>query len=131
MTKLAYALRCGLVAAVALFGVAAQQAGAATDHELTLPPTYIGEKQCAECHDTENKMFGHTQHAAVFRANPRNEIEAKVCEACHGPGSKHAVDTRDKQAIIGFSKGWGTPIAEQNAQCLTCHSKFWEIYVLS
>jgi DmsE family decaheme c-type cytochrome len=83
---------------------------------------YVGEKRCGECHDTEKTLFGHTQHAKIFRENPRNAVEKAVCEACHGPGSLHAADTTDKTKIIGFSKEWGTPIERQNGQCLSCHS---------
>jgi DmsE family decaheme c-type cytochrome len=82
----------------------------------------VGEKRCADCHDSENALFGHTLHAKAFRLNPRNDTERLVCEACHGPGSLHVVDTRDKSKIIGFSKEWETPIARQNSQCLNCHS---------
>ena len=83
---------------------------------------YVGEKRCLECHDTENNHFGHTQHAKAFRANPRNEREQQVCEACHGPGSLHIVDSNDKAKIIGFTKEWGTPVEKQAAQCLGCHA---------
>jgi DmsE family decaheme c-type cytochrome len=83
---------------------------------------YIGEKACGECHDTEKTLFGHTQHAKIFRENPRNDVEKAVCEACHGPGSLHAADTKDKTKIIGFDREWGTPVDKQNGQCLTCHS---------
>jgi DmsE family decaheme c-type cytochrome len=82
---------------------------------------YVGEQRCVECHDTEKSLFGHTQHARVFRENPRNDTEKAVCEACHGPGSLHVVDTANKSKIIGFDKDWETPIARQNAQCLNCH----------
>jgi len=50
---------------------------------------YVGEKVCKTCHEAENKNFGHTLHAKIFRENPRNDVEKAVCEACHGPGSKH------------------------------------------
>lgn len=83
---------------------------------------YVGEAICANCHDSENGLFGHTQHAKAFRENPHNATEEAVCEACHGPGSLHAMDTHDKRKIIGFSREWGTPTATQNAQCLNCHS---------
>jgi DmsE family decaheme c-type cytochrome len=82
----------------------------------------VGEKRCADCHDTENSLFGHTQHAKIFRENPRNATEKAVCEACHGNGSLHAADTKDRAKIIGFSKDWGTPVDKMNGQCLTCHS---------
>jgi DmsE family decaheme c-type cytochrome len=82
----------------------------------------VGEKKCAVCHDTEKSLFGHTQHAKIFRENPRNDTQKSVCEACHGNGSLHVADTKNKDLIIGFSKEWGTPIAKQTGQCLNCHS---------
>jgi len=82
---------------------------------------YIGEKKCIECHGQENSHFGETLHSKIFRLNPKNEKERQVCEACHGPGSEHAKQTKDKDLIIGFTKGWGTPIDVQNGQCLACH----------
>jgi DmsE family decaheme c-type cytochrome len=62
-----------------------------------------------------------TLHAKAFRLNPRNALEARGCEACHGPGSKHAANPTDRGALIGFTKGWGTPIDRQNDQCQACH----------
>jgi DmsE family decaheme c-type cytochrome len=91
---------------------------------------YVGEKVCKTCHEAENKNFGHTLHAKIFRENPRNDVEKAVCEACHGPGSKHVKKTNDKTAIIGYSKEWGTPVEKQTGRCLTCHSggqrMYWE-----
>jgi DmsE family decaheme c-type cytochrome len=83
--------------------------------------TYIGEKKCISCHETESKNFAHTVHAKVFRENPKNETEKLVCEACHGPGSLHAKKTKDKSLLIGFTKEWGTPVETQTAKCLSCH----------
>jgi DmsE family decaheme c-type cytochrome len=109
-------------AATMLLGAVALESAALAATDADEPARYIGAKACAECHDTENKLFGHTQHANAFRLNPRNDVEAKVCEACHGPGSKHAANSKDKTQIIGFSREWGTPIEKQNSQCLNCHS---------
>lgn len=83
--------------------------------------TYVGEKACIKCHQVEDTHFSHTLHAKVFRQNPKNDVEKTVCETCHGPGSKHVSATKDKNAIIGFTKEWGTPVEKQTAQCLTCH----------
>jgi DmsE family decaheme c-type cytochrome len=118
---------CSVAAAVLLIGLLpARAAMADPDPAIGNDPManarFIGEKRCTECHDTEKNLFGHTQHAKVFRENPRNETEKAVCEACHGPGSLHAVDTKDKNKIIGFSREWGTSIDRQNSQCLNCHS---------
>jgi DmsE family decaheme c-type cytochrome len=57
----------------------------------------------------------------VFTLNPRDSIEAHGCEACHGPGSAHVKNPSDLSAIISFSHKSMTPVARQNAQCLTCH----------
>jgi DmsE family decaheme c-type cytochrome len=109
-----------LLAAVWLGLLGAGGARAAVDPMANA--RYVGEKRCGECHDTEKRLFGHTQHAKAFRENPRNEIEKAVCEACHGPGSLHVNNTQDKTRIIGFTKDWGTPVAVQNGQCLQCHT---------
>ena len=82
---------------------------------------YVGEKICLGCHGQENQHFKDTLHAKVFRLNPKNQREARVCESCHGPGAAHAKKAEDKSLIIGFTKYWGTPIEVQNSQCLSCH----------
>lgn len=82
---------------------------------------YIGEKACLACHDQENEHFKETLHSKIFRLNPKNENESRVCEACHGPGAAHSKKGSDKSLIIGFTKYWNTPIEKQNGQCLGCH----------
>ena len=103
----------GAIAAL-LLGFVGQEANAES-------ATYVGEAVCATCHDAQNKHFGHTLHAKVFRQNPKSNVEKQVCEACHGAGSIHAKNPTDREALIGFTKEWGTPIEKQNAQCLSCH----------
>jgi DmsE family decaheme c-type cytochrome len=83
--------------------------------------TYVGQKTCETCHQNEAANWAHTIHAAVFTLNPRNATEAQGCEACHGPGSAHVKNPSDLTTIISFSHKSQTPIAQQNAQCLTCH----------
>jgi DmsE family decaheme c-type cytochrome len=112
---------CTAAAAAMLFSLLSGGAALAQSDPMA-SARIVGEKVCGDCHDTEKSLFGHTQHAKIFRENPRNATEKAVCEACHGPGSLHAVDTKDTNKIIGFSKEWGTSIDKQNGQCLTCHS---------
>ena len=112
---------CRVAGAALLLGFLPGQAALA-DADPMANARVVGEKRCSDCHDTENSLFGHTQHAKAFRENPRNDTEKAVCEACHGNGSLHVADSKDKSKIIGFSKGWNTPIERQNAQCLNCHS---------
>jgi len=83
--------------------------------------TYVGQKTCEGCHAQEAANWAHTIHAAVFTLNPRDPVEAQGCEACHGPGSAHVKNPSDLSTIISFSHKSLTPVARQNAQCLTCH----------
>ncbi len=101
--------------------------------------TYVGEQVCVSCHQVEESHFAYTLHDKIFRLNPKNEAERQVCETCHGPGSLHAENMKnetappaalgkkawaewvDKTLIVGFTKGWGTPVDKQNGQCLNCH----------
>ncbi|MEY6431780.1 DmsE family decaheme c-type cytochrome [Thioalkalicoccus limnaeus] len=85
------------------------------------PATYIGEQACLECHEHAGEHYSYTLHSRTFKLNPRNQVEAAVCEACHGPGSLHAEETWDRDLIIGYTRHWDTPVAKQNAQCLSCH----------
>lgn len=95
--------------------------GSLPNTTLPVDAVYVGQKVCLECHEHADTHYQNTLHAKVFRSNPRTSREAEVCEACHGPGSKHAEQTWDKRLIIGFTRNWETPVAVQNAQCLSCH----------
>ena len=86
--------------------------------------SYVGEAVCIACHATQNHQFSHTTHANVFRLNPKGEKEKLSCEACHGPGSNHLKDPANPanhSALIGYTKEWGTPVAQQVSMCMSCH----------
>ena len=95
----------------------------AVSHAIPPEARYVGEKTCIKCHDVEANHFAHTQHAKAFRQNPRNALEARVCESCHGPGSLHATrgNEKNRDYLIGFTREWGTPVEVQNEACMTCH----------
>jgi DmsE family decaheme c-type cytochrome len=105
----------------AIAGLAAALAACLCLPALADEATYVGEKICLGCHEQENTHFTNTLHSKVFRQNPKNEREAQVCEACHGPGSLHAKKTADKTLLVGFTKYWGSPLETMNNQCLACH----------
>jgi len=105
-----------------LLNPALARAAAAAPAPAAPAATFVGEKTCLQCHTTQGNQFAHTRHAAAFRENPKNATEARVCEACHGPGSAHVQNPTDHKALIGFTKSWGTPVATQNATCLSCHN---------
>ena len=110
----------GVLASVGLAALAALVPPA---HAIPPEAKYVGEKACLKCHDIEARHFGHTVHAKAFRLNPANELQAHVCEACHGPGSLHAERGSEKkrELLVGFTRDWGTPVEEQNTMCLACH----------
>lgn len=113
-------------AAAVLAAVAMLPAAPAAAQDETVAParaaaSYVGEAVCIGCHGQENKHFSETLHAKAFRLNPRNERERRGCEACHGPGSLHAKNATDKSLLVGFTKGWGTPVETQTGMCLQCH----------
>jgi DmsE family decaheme c-type cytochrome len=112
-----------IVLALALAASAAsdQQTGSPQAALASQTATLAGEARCIECHRQETAHYDATTHAKVFRLNPRNDNQRQGCEACHGPGSLHVRNATDKSLIIGFTKKWGTPLATQNGQCLTCH----------
>jgi DmsE family decaheme c-type cytochrome len=125
----------GIFSTVALFAAvgsnskpAPRTTATAVDHGGA---TYVGESVCIACHTAQNQQFTHTQHANAFRLNPKNELQAKSCEACHGPGSNHIKDPANpanRGALIGFTREWGTPVEKQNSMCMSCHqssSMFW------
>ena len=97
-------------------------AAAASGNPAQAEASYIGEAVCVGCHTVENSHWSHTVHARVFRSNPRNPLEARVCEACHGPGSEHLTDLTDKSKIMAFTRNSGSTIAQKNAMCLQCSS---------
>jgi len=111
----ASAARAAAALLVAFLGMAGSPAGRAQE------ATFVGEAKCLTCHKAEDEHISDTYHARVFRGNPKNAREKLVCEACHGPGSKHVEKAGDTSLIISFTRESRTPIAVQNGQCLGCH----------
>ncbi len=114
----------GSVAVMALIAMVLTKTGRAAPAPAPVDKTAtnVGEAACIKCHKAENTQFTHTLHANAFRLNPKNEKEKLSCEACHGPGSAHVEDTTKLGTLVGFTRAWGTPVGQQNAMCLQCHS---------
>jgi DmsE family decaheme c-type cytochrome len=113
---------------IALAAAAALAAGGL--HAEVEPPAYnpsqqsaayLGEAACSACHRVESGHFLATTHARVFRASPGNALEGRVCEACHGPGSLHLTDPRDRAKIMSFTRASAADIDRMNGVCLACH----------
>ena len=111
--------KTALIRAAALLALCTPlSAGAQDDAEVA----YIGSEICMACHQGPAQEWAHTVHARVFMGEPRNDVEARGCESCHGPGGRHRTNPVDKATIIRFTEGSPTPVPEQNGMCLQCHS---------
>ncbi|MDH5541990.1 MAG: DmsE family decaheme c-type cytochrome [Nitrospinota bacterium] len=87
---------------------------------------YIGPEPCKGCHADYYEAFAKTKMGRLFINNPQDELQARVCETCHGPGSDHVasweeVDELDLTTIISFKKHSLNSVAERNEMCLHCH----------
>ena len=112
----AYLLRCLLGASLPLVPVAGGVRG-----EEAEEPTPVGQAVCRGCHSVEASHWDATIHALVA-SHPRNDLQARACESCHGPGSAHLTDPTNRSLIIAFTSASETPIEARNAMCLDCHS---------
>jgi DmsE family decaheme c-type cytochrome len=103
--------------------------GAPERAKAPLPPrgqySEKGADTCLECHDDVTPGYSG---AAIFNGKHahRNDKRAPFgpgglqCEACHGPGARHA-RSRNPDAINSLKAGSTQTAAERNQACLTCH----------
>ena len=90
---------------------------------------YVGVARCRTCHEQEGEHWGPTIHARLFEEAPRTPLEARGCEACHGPGGRHVVDPRPEAgAIVSFTRTSTSSIERMNGMCLACHPGGARIY---
>lgn len=79
--------------------------------------TYIGSNTCLTCHHEYARQWAQLDHSKAL-LRPGRAPENAGCEACHGPGGRHAT-RREARAEI---RSW-TPLspAQQSEACLRCH----------
>ena len=105
-----------IVACVLLSAVpACAQAAAAQEKKAAEAPSpYAGSEACAGCHEDISKAFAKNPHASLDK---NSRWTGKACEACHGPGAKHADSTSATDIV--------NPVRLQPAKadevCLACH----------
>jgi DmsE family decaheme c-type cytochrome len=76
--------------------------------------TFVNDREtCLTCH-SDSHPYDLTAHARAFGANPRNPVEQRDCEACHGPRSEHVENPGIDLAI--------SPAGETQV-CMQCHDK--------
>lgn len=121
MRPLTWLVGSTLAAAVAFAPTAANgQAKAQKTEAAAAGATYVGQETCVGCHEKVAVSGLHTKAADL-----RTPAGGKGCEACHGPGSKHA-DDPEKVKPLQFDK---VSAAAASAACTSCHSTsshaFW------
>ena len=109
--RISAGIRAALAAAVLLSTAHAQAPGAAK------PPEYAGSEACGLCHEDIAKSFKTSRHG-LLDGDKKRGWEAKACEACHGPGSKHA----ESAAAAEIRNPSKLTVAETDRACLTCHA---------
>ncbi len=103
---------------LALFAAPAKQDKQEKQEKKEAPAKaeFVGSESCAGCHDEVNTNFQKNPHAFLEKNKSRG-WDGKACEACHGPGSKHA-ETNAAEDILNPSK---MAPAKVDALCLGCH----------
>ena len=86
------------------------------DRTVVAPPqitgaTYVGSKECAQCHEEKTGHFADSTHARLALKDDKGRDIG--CEACHGPASKHVAAGGGKGSIVNPQK---SPEA-----CFACH----------
>ncbi len=113
----------------ASMGAVASSRSADNSEQATAEPSYSkkGADTCLKCHDQDYAypilpIFG-SKHAQV--SDSRTPFAQAQCESCHGPGGEHAkliMPGERRPAMINFGRNAKTPVKEQNAMCLQCHT---------
>ncbi|MGC3961693.1 MAG: cytochrome c3 family protein [Verrucomicrobiota bacterium] len=94
--------------------------------------TYIGSKECEQCHEELYKNFQTADHAVLTMGGP-NVLNAG-CESCHGPASLHSESGGETKLPYSFlpgrplANGFGANGVTPNARavenvCLSCHAE--------
>jgi len=121
---LVFALTASWAGAAGLQG--ARPAGAATVLESPAALGYSakGADTCLACHAMNATVQAIFRTAHARPNDPRGPFGpgGLQCEACHGPGAAHVRAMGMKPAgIVVFGPHSPTPVARQNAMCLSCH----------
>jgi predicted CXXCH cytochrome family protein len=93
--------------------------------------TYIGSKECEQCHQEIYKTFQTADHSRLIAEGP-NAINAG-CESCHGPASLHSESGGEVKPPYSFTAGRARPtsfggslatpaVRATETVCFQCHA---------
>jgi DmsE family decaheme c-type cytochrome len=80
-------------------------------------PTFVGSETCGACHEDIFKGLKTNRHSVV-ESDKKRGWDGKACEACHGPGSKHAEST----APADIQNPARLRASDSERTCLKCHA---------
>lgn len=116
MKRASWIVRTGLLAGLLLcVGVPSVDAADAA---------YAGTDACKGCHEALAASFDKSFHAQAWASTGKYQVAG--CEACHGPGGKHA-ESNVKADIVSFGKGSTQSAEQRTAACLGCHATSKEL----
>ena len=101
---------------VVVLGLAVAAVVSSQPSAPTLPPGYAGAEACMACHEDIASAFAKSPHHRLS-VDAKRGWEGRACEACHGPGEKHA-ESGDPTLIRDPAK---LAAAAADKICLTCH----------
>ncbi|MDR3525538.1 MAG: DmsE family decaheme c-type cytochrome [Acetobacteraceae bacterium] len=79
-----------------------------------------GAQTCLKCHSTDAKVVPILQTPHAMQGDKHTPFGQEGCEACHGPSAAHVASRANSPNVL-FKGPNKSPVAERNAQCLTCH----------
>jgi DmsE family decaheme c-type cytochrome len=82
----------------------------------SLPAGYAGSETCMTCHEDLHSALKKNPHQAVETDSKRG-FAKRACEACHGPGAKHA-ESATAADIVNPAR---LKPAEADRLCMKCH----------
>ena len=117
------ALVAALLAIMSVPGVVSSQS---TDDEATPDYSRKGADTCFACHDDQTSLaIFRTKHAVPDDSRSQFGHDQLQCESCHGPAGDHSGRVRrgqERPPVIAFGKNAAGAIADQNNNCINCHS---------
>jgi len=82
--------------------------------------TYVKDKEvCVGCHADSIEAYKKTVHGRTFQYGAKGVIQARDCEACHGPRSEH---------VAAPDAGLKLSTEQYSTVCLQCHQDGGRMY---